>query len=266
MLTAKLAAISGYKTWMLLPPGQEEVITSLIDDDSLYLELVEGTDSDRVDSKVAETDAVIIAVDSDSTMDEGVINYVVNPATARNLKRVVGMSRNLNGKDMGFLVKASKISANPEVWDNSNAAEYKKFEEVVRRQARGVGADYTIVRAGTLKGGACGEDPLLSQFLSPKFYEMTKRDIVTWNLLFDCNVRGVRLTKGDVLPGPGGKAVFTATGTEACAGDSSRCGVAEAMVRSLSSESTANIDFGVATEDAREPPNEEEWKILFEAM
>jgi len=95
---------------------------------------------------------------------------------------------------------------------------------------------------------------------------MTKKDIITWQLLFDCNVRGVKLAKGDVLPGPGAKAVFTATGTDACPGDSSRGGVADAMVRSLSFENTANMDFGVATVEAREPPSDEEWKTLFGSL
>jgi hypothetical protein len=176
VLSAKLSAIAGYKTWLLVPPGQRDIIVSLIDDDSLNLELVEATDSDRVDSFVAETDAVIIAVDDDSTMNEGVIEYILNPATAKNLKRVVAMSRNLNGANMGFFVKASKISANGEVWDNSKADDYKKFEDVIKKQASAVGGEYTIVRAGTLKGGACGEDPLFPQYLASKFYEMTKKE------------------------------------------------------------------------------------------
>eukprot|EP00551_Chaetoceros_affinis_P018157 CAMPEP_0203715830 /NCGR_PEP_ID=MMETSP0092-20131115/578_1 /ASSEMBLY_ACC=CAM_ASM_001090 /TAXON_ID=426623 /ORGANISM="Chaetoceros affinis, Strain CCMP159" /LENGTH=77 /DNA_ID=CAMNT_0050594137 /DNA_START=60 /DNA_END=290 /DNA_ORIENTATION=- len=77
---------------------------------------------------------------------------------------------------------------------------------------------------------------------------MTKKDIVTWNLLFDCNVRGVVLSKGDVLEGPGFQAVFTATGTDGgLKGDTSRCGMAEALVRSLEYDNAGNIDFGVGT-------------------
>lgn len=265
VLTAKLAAIAGYNVWMLNPPGQGETIVDLIDNDSLDLELIEVSDSDRVDSRLADTDAIIIAVDDDSTMDEAVIKYLLDPEKAKKMKRVVAMSRNLNGKDMGFFVKASKVSANREVWDNSNKDAYVQFEDAVKKQAAAVNAEHTIVRAGTLKGGACGEDPTLEQYLSKKFYEMTKKDLVTWQLLFDCNARGVKLMKGDKLPGPGAKAVFTATGTEGgLPGDSSRCQIAEAMVESLASEKTANIDFGVATEEAREPPSSDEWQKLFE--
>jgi hypothetical protein len=266
ILCAKLAAVAGYKSWLLVPPGQEETITSLICDESLNVELIQSTDSDVVDRKLSETDAFMIAVDDDSTMDEDVIKYILDPDSVRKVKRVVAMSRNLNGSDMGLLVKASKLTANAEVWDNSKVEDYKRFEDVIKQQSSAVGAHYTIVRAGTLKGGACGENPVFSQYLSTKFYELTKKDIVTWQLLFDCNVRGVKLSKGDTMPGPGLKAIFTATATEACSGDSSRCAVAEAMIRSLKVEETSNIDFSVSTENARNPPTDEEWEQLFRSL
>lgn len=272
VLAAKLAAVEGYKTWMLMPPGQSETIQSLMneeDDDegNVEVELVEATDGDKLESLLESTDAYIFAVDDDTVMDEAVLNFLLNPENAKNVKRVVGMSRNLNGKDMGFFVKASKISANKQVWDGSTSAQYKEFEECLKKCAGAIGADYTIARAGTLKGGASGdsEEPY-KQFLTRQFYEMTKRDIVTWNLLFDCGVRGVRLAKGDVLPGPGSKAVFTATGTEASPGDTSRGGICEAMVKSLAVENAANMDFGVATEEGRSPPSAEEWQALFASL
>mmetsp|Transcript_20758 Transcript_20758/g.33733 ORF Transcript_20758/g.33733 Transcript_20758/m.33733 type:complete len:98 (-) Transcript_20758:151-444(-) len=92
---------------------------------------------------------------------------------------------------------------------------------------------------------------------------MTKNDIITWQLLFDCNVRGVKLARGDVMSGPGFKAVFAATGSDEHEGDSGRCGVAEAMLRSLEVERAANVDFGVGTVASREVPSEEEWESLF---
>ena len=188
---------------------------------------------------------------------------MLNPDIAQNLKRVVAMSRNLNGKGINFAVKASKISANSEVWDMGNADKYKAFEKSIQDGAKACSAEYTIARAGTLKGGACGEDEY-HQYLSNKFYEMTKKDIVTWNLLFDCNVRGVALSKGDVLPGPGFQAVFTATGTDGgLPGDTSRCGMAEALVRSLAFENVGNVDFGVSTLEGRIPPSDKEWEELF---
>ena len=129
------------------------------------------------------------------------------------------------------------------------------------------------MRAGTLKGGAAGpkdsdEDdeeaaPYYAQYLDPAFYDMTKNDLVPWQLLFDCNVRDVRLTPGDVQPGPGMRAVFTATESGEHAGDSSRCGVVEAMVRSLEVEAATSTNVVVGTALGRVIPSEEEWERLF---
>ena len=264
---AKIAAIRGYETFMFCPPGQEETIKNLINDEGdipSNLELIAATDSERLGEKIEEADAFVIAVDDDSVMDTSVINYVLDPAKAKNLKRVVAMSRNLNGKGMNFAVKASKISANSQVWDMGSADQYKSFEQAIKDGAGKCSAEYTIARAGTLKGGACGENEY-NQYLSKTFYEMTKKDIVTWNLLFDCNVRGVTISKGDILPGPGFQAVFTATGIDGgLPGDTSRCGMAEAMIRSLEFDSVANMDFGIGTAESREPPNDTQWKEMFQ--
>ncbi len=266
VVAAKLAALRGYETFMFVPPGQEPTILDLISDQGdvpSNLSLIASTDTENLGLNIEKADAFIIAVDDDSVMDTSVINFVLDPNNAKQVQRVVAMSRNLNGKGMNFAVKASKISANSQVWDMSTSDQYKAFEEAIRNGASKCNADYTIARAGTLKGGACGENEYM-QYLSQTFYEMTKKDIVDWNLLFYCNVRGVHLTKGDVLPGPGFQAVFTATGTDGgLPGDTSRAGLAEAMVRSLEYDSTANMDFGCATVESREPPTDDQWDDLF---
>ena len=270
LLSAKLAALRGYKSWLIIPPGEEENMRSLLDAEGNLpenLELIPATDdAEVIEDRVASMKALIVAVDDQSVMDEGVINYLLDSNNAKNVERIVGLSRNLNGKGMGFFVTASKLSANSEVWDASNCAEFTTYEQLLKQKADDLGAEYTICRAGTLKGGGCGGELQYSQYLSPKFYEATKKDIVTWNLIFDCDVRGVTLAKGDVMPGPGVKAVFSANSGEACAGDTSRCGIAEAMVRSLQVPSAANTDFGVATRGARSPPTEDDWDELFSVL
>uniref|UniRef100_A0A7S4J6S8 NAD(P)-binding domain-containing protein n=1 Tax=Odontella aurita TaxID=265563 RepID=A0A7S4J6S8_9STRA len=272
VLVAKLAALRGHNVWMLCPPGQEETITSLIDAEGNLpsnLELIASSDSEGVISRIPSMEALIVAVDDQTVMDEAVMDYVLNKELAGNVKRIVAMSRNLNGKDMGFIVKSAKAAANNEIWDNGAANDYKAFEAVVERKAKELGAEYTIARAGTLKGGGAGdvgEKDEKPQYMTNKFYEMTKKDILTWQLLFDCNVRGVKLTKGDVLPGPGGKAILTAKAVKASAGDTSRCGIADAMVRSLEFESAGNMDFGIGPEDSREPPSDAEWETLFSTL
>uniref|UniRef100_A0A6V2A3Q4 NAD(P)-binding domain-containing protein n=1 Tax=Ditylum brightwellii TaxID=49249 RepID=A0A6V2A3Q4_9STRA len=279
-LAAKLAALRGYDTWMLCPQGQEPTITQLMDTTTPdgtqlppNLQLVTAADEEKIASCLAKTSAIICSVDDiEGLFNEGALKYVCNPTSSPNLKRVVGMSRNLNGKGMGFLVAASRRAANSEVWDNGNTKEYQSYEALLKEVAADCGAEYTIVRAGTLKGGACGDpgsengEAYFPQYLSTKFYEMTKKDIVTWQLLFDCKVRGVSLAKGDVMVGPGGKAILTASSPEECKGDSSRAAVAEAMVRSLDMDCAGNVDFGVSTKEGRCPPTEEEWDELFQVL
>lgn len=278
VLVAKLAALAGYNTWMLYPPNELETIHSLIqinEDDPLppNLEFLSILDGDVVQERMRDTEALVFAVDGpdNGVIDLDVIKFLLNEDTASSLKRVVMMSRNLNGKGMGFLVKAAKTTANNEVWagGDDQVRIYKEYENqvktIVQKSCDNQETDVVVVRVGTLKGGACGEETF-PQFLSPKFYEITKKDIITWQLLFDCNVRGVKLFPGDTMPGPGGKAILTATATEACDGDSSRCGVAEAIVKCLSVDGVKGGDFAVGTVDSRDPPGNEDWNEMLKSV
>eukprot|EP00579_Thalassiosira_antarctica_P010969 CAMPEP_0201920694 /NCGR_PEP_ID=MMETSP0903-20130614/9236_1 /ASSEMBLY_ACC=CAM_ASM_000552 /TAXON_ID=420261 /ORGANISM="Thalassiosira antarctica, Strain CCMP982" /LENGTH=294 /DNA_ID=CAMNT_0048457495 /DNA_START=64 /DNA_END=944 /DNA_ORIENTATION=+ len=215
ILLAKLAAHRGHgKSWIICPTADVDKMRQLSADasgESLpNLELVPASDTDRVEELLGETDALLIATDDvDSVVDPSILNYLLDPTKSPKMKRVVAMSRNLNGSGMGILVSASRKAANAQVWDNSNEEAFRRYESDVRTAARDCnGADWTIVRAGTLKGGAGGENNAYPQYLADSFYEMTKNDIITWQLLFDCNVRGVKLSRGDVRSGPGFRAVF----------------------------------------------------------
>jgi len=107
---------------------------------------------------------------------------------------------------MGFFPNAAKIAANSEIWAGGRAAEaYKEADALVASRAQQIGARYTIVRAGTLKGGAVG-DALeggsgCPAYLSTKLYDYGQKDIVNWRLLYDCSMLGVTCDRGDVLPG-----------------------------------------------------------------
>ena len=270
LLAAKLAAHRQHaKSWIISSPSEIDVmrqLSSTADDDGSLtsLEFVFASDTSRIKELLSVTDALMFANDDvNEAVDTSVINYILDPAKATKIKRVVAMSRNLNGSGMGMFVSASQKAANAQVWDNSNKDAYLQYENDIQKAAQNCGADWTIVRAGTLKGGACGENNMYPTYLAQSYYELSKNDVTQWQLLFDINVRGVKLAKGDVLSGPGVKAVFTATGTEEHEGDSGRCGVAEAMVRSLELEGAANVDFGVGTSARRDVPSEEEWEELF---
>ena len=265
VLTAKVAAAAGYKTWLLCQPSEQATMMPLIvnEEGEDLPENLELLDTEEMDARLPETDAILIAIDANIAMGDG-MDYLFEKAGS-NLKRIVGMSRNLNNEGMGFFATASRKAANADVWDNAEASVYKEFDARLAKTAQENGVEYTIARAGTLKGGACGDNEY-TQYLTKKFYEMTKKDIISWQLLFDCNTRGVKLAKGDILPGPGFKAALTAIGTDEHDGDTGRCGLAEAMVRSLQYESAANIDFGVGTKLGREPPTDAEWDGMFGSL
>ena len=147
---------------------------------------------------------------------------VVLPATG-GAKRVACLSKHLNGKGYGPFVAASKTAANKEVWAASDkqVQMYRDFENKLKSKlASREGSGLTIVRCGTLKGGgpASPDDPIPDDVptLSEKLYDDLAKDIVNWQLLFDCDTRGVALTPGDSAEGPGLRAVFTACASDAC--------------------------------------------------
>lgn len=284
----------------LLEPASSTITTlSSTSPLTANVEIVLASDTSRIIELLSQTNALFIATDDvNRVMDPNVIHYLLDPSMVNNsnnnsrrdvntrMKRIVAMSRNLNGSGMGFFVSASKRAANSQVWDNSNVAAHVAYEQTIKDACSIIGADWTIVRAGTLKGGASGDHTITAsnvnngngnenndysnyyytQYLPGEiYYDMTKSDIISWQFLFDMNVRGVKLRKGDVMSGPGLKAVFAAIGSDGTYdGDTSRCGIAEAMVRSLEMDMTANVDFGVGTERSRRVPSEEEWMELFQ--
>ena len=83
-------------------------------------------------------------------------------------------------------------------------------------------------------------------------------------MLFDCETLGVKLTRGDTLPGPGFSAILNAISEKACAGDSGRGAVAEALVEALACESASDGEFAVATVEGRCAPSRDEWARMFE--
>jgi hypothetical protein len=126
---------------------------------------------------------LIVAFDSEKqAMPDSALSVFL--PTGSKLKRVALMSRYLNGAGMVFFPKAAKFAANAEIWagDPDLVAQYKAQEASVRARAKEVGASTTIIRAGTLKGGASG-DALMGgagepMFLNPAFYTIGQQDVV----------------------------------------------------------------------------------------
>ena len=199
--------------------------------------------------------------------DRDTLLDVVLPAEG-GASRVACLSKHLSGKGMGPFVTASKVAANKEVWcaPPERVEMYRSFEAKLKAKVAAKGGDVTIVRGGTLKGGGPGDPEsvqTVAPTLAPRFYAEIVADLVNWQLLFDCETRGVELTPGDSAAGPGLQAVFTATASDARPGDSGRVQVAQALVRSLALDGAAGKEFGVTTKAARDHPSDGEWEAEF---
>jgi len=277
-LAARIAALRGFDVTVACVPQAMETGKSLIYDDthpenSLPIKLLpiagdEAVAAD-VDAAVEQNEGLIIAFDGEQTIPDQALSVFMPPAGGKKLKHVALMSRYLNGKGMGFVPAAAKVAANNEIWAGSNeaVAEYRKMEESVVARASKIGVTHTIIRAGTLKGGASG-DVLnggggCADFLNPVFYKFGQQDVANWRLLFDCDALGVEVVKGDTLPGPGFTAALTATTPTGGDGDSHRGGVATALVESLRVGAAADADFSIKSAAGREFPSAEKWEQLF---
>mmetsp|Transcript_95122 Transcript_95122/g.157014 ORF Transcript_95122/g.157014 Transcript_95122/m.157014 type:complete len:378 (+) Transcript_95122:71-1204(+) len=277
-LAARLAAIRGFNTKLITQAEEADQAKMLCFDEvhhpegSIPLSLLPvsgpGADAVAVEEAVAAADGVIIAFDqAASLLSDKALNVFMPPES--KIKHVVCMSRYLNGQGMGFFANAAKAAANPDVW-NAPAPlveAYKAMEKMVQDRAAEVGASFSFIRAGTLKGGACGELSSPEQgensFLNPSFYKLGQQDLVNWRLLYDVNNLGVEISKGDTLPGPGFWAALTSRDSGGD-GESHRGAVAAALVETFFNAAAQNSDFSVKTVESRTFPSNEELAAMFE--
>jgi len=279
LLAAKLAAIKGYSTTCALSPKELEqaarlVFTDVHPEGSLPISFVPiaGPDAEAavIEAFVAKAKGLILAFDGEMTIPESALK-VFMPDGDTGLERLSVMSRYLNGAGMGFFASAAKIAANSEIWaaGPKQVDAYREMERLITSRAEAKGVGHTIIRAGTLKGGALGDSigggagGGEKMFLNPSFYDLGQQDVVNWRLLYDCDVLGVDLERGDTMSGPGVMAATTATSSKGGSGDSHRGAVAMALVEALSSADAANQDFSVGSKQERSFPSAEDWQRLF---
>jgi len=101
IILAKLSALTHGNAWVICPAADMEMMKQLAAVDGSgelpnNLEFVPASDTDRVETLLRDTDALLVACDDvDSVVDPNVINYLLDPEKVNNLQRVVAMSRNL---------------------------------------------------------------------------------------------------------------------------------------------------------------------------
>jgi len=276
-LAARLAALRGFSTTVALPEQDMGTARALIFDDAnpegtlpVKLMAISGpeADSPTIEACVENAEGLIICFDNEQAfMPESAMKIFT---AGGNLKHIALMSRYLNGEGMGFFPNAAKVAANSEIWAGTDAfvKQFKTQDAMIQTRAKELGASYTIIRAGTLKGGASADAAIAegggeSDFLNPFFYTLGQQDVVNWRLLYDCACLDVELKAGDTMAGPGFTAALTATSPEGGAGDSHRGGVAAALVESLRVEAALNKDFSVAAQKGEKFPPPDKWAGMF---
>lgn len=276
-LSARLAAIRGLNVKLITQADEADQVKMLCFDEVSHPEgsiplsflPVSGPNANalEVEEAVASADGAIIAFDQATALLSDKALNVFMP-TSSKIKHVALMSRYLNGEGMGFFANAARAAANPDIWTAPKplVEAYQAMEKMVQDRAAEVGATFSFIRAGTLKGGACGEpgsEDGENTFLNPYLYKLGQQDLVNWRLLYDVSHLGVEISKGDTLPGPGFWAAVTSrdSGGE---GDSHRGAVAAALVETLFNPTAQNSDFSVKTVEGRKFPSNEELAAMFE--
>jgi len=276
-LTARLAAIRGFKTSLLVAGGTTEEAEQLCYDTkyaqgSIPLTMVpiqgESADEALVNATIESADAIIIAFDGQADiLGEKQLNILM-PSNSK-AKHISVLSRSLNGEGMGFWGSAARVASNADVWSAPDVLveTYKNMEAIVKARAAENGASYTIARVGTLKGGAAGssasDDNGESSFLNTAYYTMGQQDVVNWRLLYDNSALGVEILRGDKLKGPGIRAVWDSRDSVG-EGDTHRGAAASALVESLQTPAAQNADFSIKTTEGRKFPTPEEMASLYE--
>jgi len=276
-LAARLAAIEGFATTLIAPATDLETARAVMYDTahpegSLPLQYLPlsgpGWDGEALTTAVEAAEGLVLCLDKDWTFTEQQLESFI-PGVEAKLQHVSLMSRNLNGEGLGFFSSAAKRGANPDVWEATKESvdNYQQAERVVKARAEAAQATWTIVRAGTLKGGGSGDSGIggegEARFLNAQYYERNLGSM--WQLLYDVGALGVKLSAGDVLPGPGFTAALTAT-ERVGSGDSHRGAVATALVEAMRVPSAANRDFGVAAVEGKTFPAANQWSDLFSAV
>lgn len=268
LLAAKKAALDGYKVSFIAGPLKDqckELLYGEGEGEMPNLNLLAVSGEDEFKKLIGDLDGIIMAIDGDQPVPESLFDTVM--PSGSTVKRVVAMSRNLNGNGMGPTVTAAKNFGNKEIWDNSAKELYERFEMKLKSVCSDNGADYVICRAGTLKGGGPADaNPDYKDIarigLSKAFYKLGAQDIANWRMLFDCDMQGAELLAGDNADGPGFWAPQTATSFDKKAGDTGRHALAGVMVHALSN-GAGNKDFAVIADEGKKPLTKAELDAKF---
>ena len=217
------------------------------------IKFLDGGDPSSTE-ELACVDGIVFASDNfEPAVPLEVANYLMECAS--DLKQVSVHSKTMNEEGYGWIVSAARKTANKDIWDRNkdDVQKLTSFTEGVKKKAAEKGAGVTVIKTGTLKGGGWGVTNLgddaegdekvgpeggESYGLSDAFYKAVQRDIVNFQMLYDCETSDVYVMKGDVGVGGGGTQVLKANSSKEEAGDSGRKGTGERTMPNCSLRTT----------------------------
>ncbi|CAJ1930683.1 unnamed protein product [Cylindrotheca closterium] len=193
---------------------------------------------------------VILLTGHDNPIEEKAVNTLLNTA-GEGLSKVVLVSQMGGSKAKGgFFGGGNSI---------------KESEDYIRKVCQSKGLDLSIVRAGMLKGGGCGD--VGDDFGLNKVYYNTLVDVIeaSVTMAHDKYSLGADCTLGDTVEMPN---MFTQMGSkssfEPCQYDSNRIVVAGGAVAAALKD--GEIEFSIGTQSSKTPPSQEDWVKMFDTM
>jgi len=258
MLTAKLAARSGFRTSLFLPDQNVNNIRYLYSGENKSTAVEDSSEprraaviADAKDLGVALGSAEALLLISDgASMQASFLDTVLK--NAPQLKRIVLLS------NMGVTRATAGLFGL-----GKGAAEQLEAERRLAGECASADIGLSIVRVGTLKGGGSGpKENVADVGLAPAFYNSIV-DLEIWKMTesYDKFTLGAKVTAGDPFEQPNAvknqirKGQFDPQDDE-----TSRVVAAAAMVAALRHE--VPLEFSVSSARAEAPPSSGEWEAL----
>jgi len=251
LLAAKYACKAGYKASVLIDDGELANARTLTygrnyaragADEPGNVQFAIGAEG--LGQALKESDGIILVGDYKEIPQKLIDSTVV---AAPGLKRISLLSE--HGASRGGSGKAS--------------------EDYLKSVAESKGFEWTIARAGLLKGGGPGNVDRGDDYGLDVYFYDTNPELNSFqkDKFSDQYLMGARITKGDALNiSPFQKVMAAQSMSSAAVGCTNRCAIAAALVQSLCQDACTNADFGVDSIRGLAPPTQRSWDEAFSTL
>ena len=265
LLTSKLAAKEGEESFCIVSPGSERTSRKFMygkkDDDDDDKENEKDGDDKIFASVISSADDMQNALSKASTL---FLMCYDNPIEEKSLSTLI----NVAGPDLSKVVMLSKMGATASGGGGFFGGGNKLLdsETTVRSVCKSKNLQFSVVRAGVLKGGGPGDPDWLDYGLHKTYYNnLFEFSEAACTMAHDRFSLGVDCTAGDTVKMPnaimllGMKAEF-----DAAPYDTNRINAAMACV--MAAKHDKPVEFSIGCAKAEKPPSKEEWEEIMTKM